>query len=366
MSNSDILHFRMSEYKAAGVTSRQQSSKKEKRGKMNSEKIIKKYIGAPAARKVFSWIFLLGLLATLPMWTIFRKEADPASAVQFDSVSHESGEYTYIDIVGVSDWFYKYTRRASSTYYHAAEDAEGYLYVIELTRSDYKKMTAQQEYWMRADDNAPMPEAYRVYGQAKTISSGNLSDFADAWEISTAEFTEHLGTMYLDVGSSDENNTNILWTSGSILTFVFFLALALENRKVKKNTNYCIDLLASKGELDAAAAELADASAVIIGNDMARTTANYLFGRKTGVVLRYDDIAYCYTGVKGSAKNMIGCFFVSTKDKKNIQAANLGRLNYNAYGGQLEAAVAEHNPNALVGNTQMNAAAYKEIYKANK
>lgn len=356
----------MGEYKRCRGHQSAVIKQKRRKEKMNSEKIIKKYIGGSGAKKVFAWIFLLGLLATLPMWTVFRKEADPNSAVQFVGVSEENGDYVYLDIVGISDFVYKYTRRHVTTTFYSAEDAEGYLYMLELTNSDYKKLTAQQEYWNRTDNTAPMPEPYRVYGQAENISTERISDFSEVWGLSTEEFVNAFGSKYIDVGSSSESESNTLWAIGSLFTGIFFLAFALENRKVKKNMNYCLDLLASKGELDAAAAELNDGNALLIGNEKARATANYLFGRKTGFVLNYADIAYCYTGVKGSAKNMTGYFCVNTKDKKNINAADLGRKDYNLYGGQLEAAVAEHNPNALVGNTMQNAAAYKEIYKANK
>lgn len=334
---------------------------------MNSEKTIKKYIGVSAAKKVFAWIFLLGLLATLPMWTIFRKEADPESAVQFVGVSEKSGDYVYLDIVGISDFVYKYTRRHVTTTFYSAEDAEGYLYMLELSNSDYEKLTAQQEYWNRTDDNAPMPEPYRVYGQAENISTERISDFSEVWGLSTEEFVDAFGSKYIDVGASKESDSNLGWTLGSLFCGIFALILGLENRKVKKNMNYCIDLLASKGELDAAAAELAEGGASIIGDDMARATANYLFGKRTGCAVRYDDIAYCYTTVNGTnRRNLTGSFVVCTKDKSGINAADLGKRDYNLYGGQLEAAVAEHNPNALVGNTHQNAAAYKEIHKANK
>lgn len=334
---------------------------------MNSEKVLKKYVGASTVKKVFAWIFLLGLLATLPMWTAFKKTADPSTATRFDAISEEDGDYVYLDIVGVSDWIYKYTHRYVTTYYYSAEDAEGYYYMLELPKSDFNKMTAQQEYWNRTDDSAPMPEPYRVYGQAHMIPTGRISDFAEYWELSTEDFVSYFGDRYIDVGASDEGTNNTLWAMGSLFSGLFFLLLAGENRKVKKTMKYCLDLLASKGELDAAAAELSDGSAAIIGDDMARASANYLFGRKTGCILRYDDIAYCYTGINGTNKrNITGYFCVNTKNKKNITAAELGKKDYSLYGGQLEALIAERNPNALVGNTQMNAAQYKEIYKANK
>jgi hypothetical protein len=185
---------------------------------MDSKKIIKKYIMPNFFVRAGAILLALVCAATLVMG-LLALNAETPDPVEFFPSETPTGTMAYIDVVGVSNWLYQY----DSAVYYSVEDAEGYLYTVRLNDRQLKEMAAQEEYWNRETEIAPMPEAYRLVGYVQKTGNDVRESLAQSWDITEAEYEQHFGVNFLNATTSAGAENSVIWFIGALFSGLFSL-----------------------------------------------------------------------------------------------------------------------------------------------
>jgi hypothetical protein len=330
---------------------------------MDSKKILEKYLKPSAAIKIIGLILIVASLAMLVMGIISASAATGAvgKPEEFDSLNNEKGEYVYLDVVGISDWAYKVDGKT----YYVALDKWDYVYIVQLSNSEFKKMDDQNEYF--TEDDVPMPKSYTLKGVARKLSTDDRNEIADCFDIPSYESKDYFGTMYLDATSTPGDDAFAMWLVGFIVCFVLGLIFLLITLPASGNFKKCMALLEERGLVDMAAAELESGEYEQVGKDCARLTRQFFFGKNSGMVLPYGDIQWLYRqNVKRNFVTVNVNLIVSTnKLNQKVMMSYNGR-NRDEELNKVFMTVAERNPNVLLGYSSENRKAYKERKEAAK
>lgn len=336
---------------------------------MDSRRIVKKYICSATALKVLTAIFAVLTVASLVM--VFVAGAgktvtlDPKeTAVEFDSMTHDEGDYAFVDIIGVSE-------NLLDDYY-LAEDAY-YSYLVRLTDAQFAEMEAQQIYWNRVSEDEEAPEAYRLYGKVEDISDAMISTLSTGFEITEADVTSSLGIQQLDGTATlspttvTEKGDNEMWivfaVMGGMFTLIFGIALLCSHAIANKHLNRLEQL----GLMDKAAAELELESNFQVNKDQARLSPSFVFGKGSGFVARYEDIVWCYRkNVRTNFVIVNSFLYIGTRYGKEQSLTSAAISDkFDAF-QQTAGRIAQKNPTVMFGYTSQNRKAYKQIVKAEK
>lgn len=330
---------------------------------MDPKKIIKKYImpgflvrgGAIVLAAVLAVSLIMGLLA------LTAKTPDP---VEFYPDETPTGTMAYIDVVGVSNWLYQY----DDAVYYSVEDAEGYLYTVRLKDSQLKEMAAQEAYWNRTDENAPMPEAYRLVGYVQKTVNNVKESLAQSWEITEAEYTQYFGENYLNATTSVGAQNSALWFVLALISGLFCLVFVILILKAASVAKKCLANLENRCLLEKAAKQLKDKeSCLVIGKKRGILTPDFIFGKGTGVVIPYEEIVWAY---KQDAKRnfiQVNSYLIAATVWMGAQSVvDLNKPDKTGCIGDALAVIGRRNPQVLLGYTNENRKAYKEAVKAAK
>lgn len=330
---------------------------------MDSKKIIKKYIMPGALVRVGLWVMLAALVVTLA-GGILALNADVADPVEFYPSETPAGTMAYIDVVGLSGWVYQY----DDMIYYNVEDAYGYLYTVRLKDSQVKAMSAQEVYWNRSSDTAPMPEPYHLVGYVQNTTSSMKENLSQAWGISTAEYDEYFGTLFLNATTSVGAENSALWFVGALFSGMFFLLCLILQMRAGKVAKKCLNALEERCLLEKAAGQLEqEMGHTVIGKNRGILTQDFVFGKGTGAVIPYSDILWAYKQdqrrnfVVASSYLMAGTAWMGVES-----VIDLNKADRNGEIGDALAIIAQRNPEALLGYTNTNRKAYKAALKAGK
>ena len=328
---------------------------------MDAAKIIKKYISSPTWVGIVGWLLAVITVVSLVTGLVQSAMVGSIAAQEFYPDYSEAGTQAYIDVVGVSDWLYK----NDGDVYYSVEDAEGYLYTVRMKTSLFNKLTAQQEYWNRTSEDAPMPEAYRLSGCVRKSTSDIKSSLSQAWGITTTEYSLYFGAAYLDTTTSAGAEAGVMGYALAFFCGIFALGLLLSFYSVASQAKKCLAALEERGLLERAAAQLESGILLKLGKDRGRLTDQFIFGRGTGLVLRYDEILWAYQRTQRTNYVVTNIsLVVNTRRKKNQSIVTMGRKGKDNQIAQALLMIYQHNPRALVGYTPENASAYKQLLKA--
>lgn len=330
---------------------------------MDPKKVISKYCGTPLIVKILAFA-MVGLTVLMIILGISAHTgASDAVAEEFFPSDSEVGSYVYIDVVGISPWLYKY----DDAVYFSVEDTEGYLYTIRWTEAKRDKLTEYHAYWDREDDSMPMPEPIHLCGIASTVTNDTREALASVWDMSELDYNQYFGNLYMNANSTPSSSASgPYWAGAFFFGFmgVFLLLVTFGPAKVLKNS---LNALEEAGELDRAAEELSAGEYVTIGKDKGRMTARYVFGKGTGVVVRYQDIAWAYKqNQRRNFVNVNSFLIVNTLKHTGLQAVNFGKYDKKNELEQALVYIAQRNPNAFIGYTQPNVVAYNKLKTAAK
>ena len=179
------------------------------------------------------------------------------------------------------------------------------------------------------------------------------------WVTCTGAAFVLLGLLSLLTGvvTGDESGIYMVGCIFAMAFALIFLAVGLPSYI---QSGKCLKALESRGLLEKAAEEMDSPDVLIIGKRKAILTEHFLFGRKMGVVLPYEDILWCYKRrMRYNLIQIIDTLVVSTASVKDLTAINMGGMDRK---NGLETAVAkmlQANPQLLVGYTKENRKAYK-------
>ena len=328
---------------------------------MDGKKVLAKYIKPSSVISTIALILAVAMVGLIVAGIIVNQD-DPNEAVWFTGIDNEVGEYVYLDVVGVSDWLVDYGD--GDEVYYAAEDAQGYLYLVQLNKSQFNKMKTQQQFW---NGETTTQEPYRLYGVAKKPKTDLLNTLYEVVEMTASEYEEYFGTQFINATTTPAKQDQAIWFVGAMFCGITALCLGAVTMSPNGAFKKCIKRLEENGQLERAAEQLESLERVTIGADMGRMSPNYLYGKNTGVVLAYEDIGWAYKKtIKRYFITVNAALIVCTVDGKEYSAVNYGR---NDKFGDIENAlmnIHEKNPRALIGFTKENQKAYKEMKKAAK
>lgn len=328
---------------------------------MDSKKIVKKYIMPNGAIRVGAVILSLILAVTLVMGILALNE-DVGESVDFYPAETPAGTMAYVDVVGVSDWVYRY----DSAVYYCVEDADGYLYTVRLNDSQVKAMAAQAEYWNRESEAAPMPAAYRLEGLVQNASQDVRENLAQAWDVTLQEYEAYFGVTFLNATTSAGAENASGWFVGALFSGLFALLCFIFQLRAGVMAKKCLGVLEERCLLEKAAQQLQDTEMqLVIGKNRGIMTRDFIFGKGTGAVVPYSDIIWAYKqDAKRNFMHVNSYLMVGTGWMNAQSIVDLNAPDKTGCIGDALAVIGRRNPDVLLGYTNENRKAYKEAAKA--
>lgn len=330
---------------------------------MDSKKIIKKYIMPGGFCRIGRILFSLVTVALLAMG-IVTMNADSGEAVDFFPSETPVHTMAYIDVVGLSNWLYQ----TDDVVYYSVEDDQGFLYTVRLKDSQVREMSAQEEYWNREDDSAPMPAPYRLEGYVQETGTAVKESLAQSWDISVEDYEYIFGLNYLNATTSASAEKAAGWFLGALFAFLFALFCLLIYGRAASVAKKCLNHLEERNLLDRAAQQLENtAGHTVIGKNKAIFTQEFLFGKGTGAVLPYSEILWAYKQEVRRYGINVNCYLVAgTVYLKPQGVIDIPGADRKGYLGDALTLIAQRNPNAALGFTNENRVAYNAAFKAAK
>lgn len=326
---------------------------------MDAQKTIKKYV-LKSWMKTIGLVFCLAVLVFLVLAFTAMGAADN-DAFEFYPNESETGSMAYIDVVGVSDWLYQYD---DATYYTVL-DAEGYLYTVRLSDSQFKNMKAQYDYWNEESEDAAVPEAYHLVGYVKRISTGARTNIASVWQITTTEYDQYFGEKYIDATTSVGAQNAAPWFFGALMSFLLGGLFLMVYNRSGRNAKKCLKRLEELGLTEKAAEQLENTTFhTVVGKNKGVLSQDFLFGKGTGMVVLYSDILWCYqlnrkvNFVPANSYLMVGTMATAVE-----AAIDLNRNDRKGVIAEAITIIAQQNPNAMVGYSKEYASTFSAMRK---
>lgn len=330
---------------------------------MDSKKIIQKYTMPGAFVRVGCVLFAILLAVTLVMgvMTMNTEGADP---VEFFPGDTPTGTMAYIDVVGVSPWLYRY----DDMVYYSVEDAEGYLYTVRLSDSQYKAMSAQQVYWNRATESEPMPQPYHLVGYVQLTTNEVKQNLAQSWDITVADYEYYFGTLFLNATTSVSAENSAPWFIGALFSGLFALLCIILQARAASVSKKCLKVLEERCLLEKAAQQLDNPiDQLVIGKNRGILTQDFIFGKGTGAVIPYSDVLWAYKQDQRRSFVVVNSYLVVGTATMGIQnVIDMNKGDRQGFIGDALAMISQKNPEALLGYTNANRKAYKAAAKAAK
>ena len=327
---------------------------------MNEKQIIKKYI-LPKGMSVVAMLLLIAALVLAIVGMIAGASAGSTAQEFFPSES-PNGTMAYIDVVGVSDWIYKY---GENTYY-SVEDAAGYIYTVELKDSQFNDMGKQQVFWYRETEDAPVPEAYRLEGVVTPVTTDIRETMAEYWGITADEYDLYVGTKFLDATTTASEEASAPWFVFAALCGIFGIAFLVGPARASRNAKKCLQNLEDKGLLERAAQQLENTEmhTVIGKKNRGIMTQDFLFGKGTGMVVPYTDIIWCYQNDRRYNFVPVNSYLMVGTAVNGVEpAVDLNKYDKDGFIVEALEQIAQRNPQAMVGYKREFLKAFKEIRK---
>lgn len=325
---------------------------------MESREKLEKYVKQPKWLMLLGWVLLAAAAVLVVVGMVAAGNQDQAEAVAFDPAGSERGGYAYVDVVGVSEWVCK----NGDEVYYAALDARGNLCSLRLSDHQYNSMKAQQEYWANESEDAVVPSPKRIYGRVESLNRDVLKLMTEAWGFTEAEVKGYFGSLVFNGTTTPGENTVAMYAVLAMFSALFGLLFLIMYAGPGSLAKKCLGALEDRGALDRAAEQLGAESNLVLGKDRGQLSEDYIYGRKTGAVVPYSDILWCYRRTVRQYFVTTDSLILCTRARKEIQAVNMGVDKH----GELDEAFAlimKKNPQALVGFTAENRKAYKERKK---
>ena len=334
----------------------------------SARRTIRKYIvGGWRVFGILAWIMLLTGIAAGLLGTVFGAKENRSEAVPFDPVSSENEEYVYIDVAGVSDCIYGPSDTGNggmeATTDHIVKDVNGHFYLVDLNSDTYAGMSEQNKWW-NSDFSGNAPEPYRLYGTTVEITERSGQYISERLGLSKDKLHEYIGKYYINEGVYPGYGKNVACNLAAFFSGLFCLLFAAIPSTVNITAHMCIKSLKKRGELIQAARELGAKDRQIIGKNRAVAGDNYIFGRGTGVALRYDDVLWVcpFTIVSDIRQSIFSAKIkIYTLKLRNAVAINLLSDCTHDTLDDIKKLFKEHSPETIYGMSGENRLAYREL-----
>lgn len=256
----------------------------------DAEKKIRSMIRPGKAARIILWSSLLLTVVLILVGSVFQLLKSTVEAEKFDAMNSPKETYSYIDVVGVSDWCYEYTYDSTTTTFYVVEDTDGYLSFATIEPKDFTHMRAQRQYWEGKTEVAPEP--YRITGQSWPLDPSTKT-WTELYKVSGVEsadeFENWFGKMYLSGGYNPMGEVGSGFYLAAIFTGLFWvimlMCVAPQMIKMEKS----IRALKKEDRLETAADELEVSQEV----GPCSVSANYFFVQRRGIAIPLSSIKNC-------------------------------------------------------------------------
>ena len=329
---------------------------------MNEKRQIRAYVRAfKTPFKIIVVVLLLAFAASVFMAVQSggKKDADPKP---MDAFHGEDGSFVYVDVIGVSDWFYRVGNNAA---YYLMIDADENFLVAKISDADLERLSAQRAWYDDDDEDAPAPEPVRLTGICKSVSGAVRKSVMKALELDEHDYDAYFGANVFFAGDSPTKNASGLWTGLAFATLVFALLLLLIGLLKSRVEKRALARLEQRALLSQAAADLNSPTVRSERKDRFRMSSRFLFGKGIGLAAAWDDVLWCYESV--TRYNFIVTYrmlVICTADGGRHEHYFLKKEEDEIVG--LMEYIQEQNPSVMLGYSLDNNRAYREQVKRNK
>lgn len=284
------------------------------------------------------------------------KEPRPLGEL-IENYEDKEGEYVKIQMAYVP---YGIAEEDGNRYYYFATDAEGYMYIVRITDSTYKKIEEMYNNGEGTVDYELKGYTFTIPYELKKIAIEAGNEAFEEKVLTYSNFEDYVGNVYIDEVDKPENDTTSTLYGLSLIVGLFTLALIiscvsqiLRTRKVTGNKELMEEL---KNELT----DLTDNTYKKLKIYL---TSKYIVSKSGGIeAFEYKDVIWEYSQIRyvngiASGKSLILC----TKDKKKHTLASTG-ANDNSI-DEIMIEIKDKNPNVRIGYTKENRDFFKEYQK---
>ena len=330
---------------------------------MDNSNMILDYIKPPKSVRIIAWVLLaVGILGIVLSAGAYGKGDDSSSAVKFNNSAADAGDYCYIDVVGVSDWLYKYE---SSTYYTVL-DKDGNYAIALIKSSDYYSMGAQRTYW-DSDEDAVPPEPYRLYGMSVKTTDSLKSTIAEVWGMSQVEYSTYFGRLYLNASTSPSSNKGSAFIAVAVFSLVGWFGTGLYSLITRSRAKKSIRALEASGMMQEASSQFYNAVTNYPSEPPVLLTKDYIFTKNNGSVVNLADIKWIFKRIQRYNFVKVGEYLIGkTADGKEKMLMTISKNSEPGIEDRIIDNITAINPDLIVGYSKEAQAAYNEYRKAVK
>jgi hypothetical protein len=324
------------------------------------------------AKSARIWQIIFAVLLSLMILGAVYEFTKPAKEPVRMSTLLSSDTYSYVDATLVSGWLVKVTGDTAYTYYEVL-DTDGNWFITDIDDATYATLSAQtagyDPYFTDYADNPqdfPMPEAVRLTGITRALSSSDYTDLASVFAPATAdEVSNFYGPTYLQVGVNDQSSGAMLYLVGAFVFGLLLLVITLQTGSQKKSYKKSEERLYELGLLDAAEAEFSSPDAIRYPKSKLVLSQQFIFCGSTGWMLPYTDIGWAYQRTQRSYGIPVAKMIIAgLVNGKSITLAN--RFVNDDVLTKTAQAIYTANPNCLIGYSFDNIKTYNQRVKEYK
>jgi hypothetical protein len=318
------------------------------------------------------WQIILAVLLSLMILGAVYEFSKPKQEPLRMSTTLQSGTYSYVDVTMVSTFLIKVTGDVEYTYYDVM-DADGNSFIADIDDATYATLSAQadayQSYYTDYLNNPQdfvMPDAVRLTGMTRTLSSSDATDLTSVFTEATADdILNFYGSIYLEQGTNDQNAGAVVYLVGAFLFGLFLLIIVLQTGSQRKNYRKSEQRLYELGLLDTAEAEFSAAESTRYPKSKLILSQHFAFCGSSGWILPYEDIGWAYQRTQRSYGIAVGKQIIAgLVNGKSVVITN--RAVNDAVLTETAQAIYTANPNCLIGYSFDNIKAYNQRVKEYK
>lgn len=326
--------------------------------------------------KVLLIITILFIIATIGLFAIgyyqeYTDKKDPKDlGTLIENSEEKEGQYVKLDI-GYLPYAFAEVGTTDKEYYYFAWDAENYMYIVRLTDKTYEELkgmaNAEDEklsYQLKGYTfKTPSNLRKLAIEAANEIYSGGEEEESTSKKITTSNFTEYFGSVYIDETEVPANTSGDPTFYGlgfcvgifALMFVIIYVSRMKGTVSFRKNPEKYEEL---KEELSALTDNPYKKLKVYL-------TSKYVIAKTSAVLaIPYKDVIWEYTQIhyrNGVAMNKT--LIICTKEKKKIALATSGPDDMNI--DEIMVEIQDRNEEVKIGYTKENRQFYRDYKKEN-
>lgn len=248
-------------------------------------------------------------------------------------------------------------------YYYFAWDAEDYMYIVRLTDETYKQIADLKKEDSDTIEYELKGYTFKTPASLKKIAIEELNEIYENNEVTSSNFTEYFGKVYIDETEIPTNTSGdaTLYGIGFCVGIFALMFVIIYVSRMKGTINFRKN--PEKYE------ELKEELASLTDNQYSKLkvylTSKYIIAKSSAVIaIPYKDVIWEYTTIhyrNGVAMNK--SLTICTSNKKKIVIATSGPNDTDI--DEMMVEIQDRNENVKIGYTKENRQYYRDYRKEN-